>query len=248
MEHKNFTIDNTHFGYIVGAIKKRLHDGDVVQLNVKNLYDALSVDGECKLEHCEVCTDGKYYDIVNKNRLAYGDMEHCMVEDVGDDGYVRFCPNLASDGSDRFTLSPVELAFAYLGSSHPVTRCDRCGSVCVPDSCSLGYGTTEAGKKHCFKCCALDDGERLDNLAPGETLDLYLKKKPGERCKVINWPGTFEVTCDYDIEGRHNFAGTRTDIGFTYHGRKFFGTQYGNNSEIVHVKVRKGQPAIAAGK
>ena len=249
MEYKNFTIDNKHVGYIVGAIKNRLHCGDVVQLNVKNLYDAFAKDGECKLEHCEVLKDNQYYDIATEhNKFAYGNMEHCTVELVMDDGGVLFCTNMSENKSDRFALSPVELAFAYLARERPVTRCDRCGSVCVPDSFTLGYGTTKDGKNHCFKCCALEDGERLDKLAPGETLHFYLKKKPGERCKVINWPGTFEVTCDYKIEGRHNFAGTRTDIGFTYHGRKFYGTQYGKDSEVVHVRVRKGQPAIAAGK
>ena len=35
MEHKNFTLDEKHLGYIVGAIKKQLHCGEVVQLNVR---------------------------------------------------------------------------------------------------------------------------------------------------------------------------------------------------------------------
>lgn len=243
MEHKDFTIDDKHFGYIVGAIKKRLHDGDVVQLNVKNLYDAFAKDGKCKLKYCEVLNDNQYYDIATEyNKFAYGNMEHCTVEYVGDDGSVLFCTNMAENKSDRFALSPVEVAIAYLGSKQPVTRCDRCGSLCIPDGLSTGYGISKDGTKHCFKCCALEDGESLDRLAPGETLHFYLRKKPGESCKVTNWPGTFEVTCDYDIEGRHNIAGTRTDIGFTYHGRKFYGTRYGKHSEIVHVKVRKGSP------
>jgi hypothetical protein len=227
---------------IIGQIKSILHQGDVVQLNVKNLYDAFAKDGECKLTHCEVLKDNQYYDIATEhNKFAYGNDEHCTIEQVMDDGSVLFCTNMTENKSDRFALSPDEVAIAYFGRNSEVTRCSRCGSVCIPEVYTTGYGLYKDGKKYCFKCCGIIDGEKLDQLTPGETLQFYLTKKPGERCKVTNWPGTFEVTCDYDIEGRHNLAGSRTDIGFTYHGRKFFGTQYGRNSEIVYVKVRKNQ-------
>ena len=228
---------------VIAHIKTKLKAGDVVQLNIKNLYTAFAKDGECKLKHCEVLNDNQYYDIATEhNKFAYGNDEHCTIEQVMDDGSVLFCTNMAENKSDRFALSPEEVAIAYFGRNMEVTRCDRCGSLCLPDGLAAGYGVRKDGTKHCFKCCALDAGEELDKLSPGETLhSFYLKKKPGEKCKVTNWPGTFEVTCDYDIEGRHNLAGTRTDIGFTYHGRKFFGTQYGKDSEIVHVNVRKNQ-------
>lgn len=208
---------------VIAHIKTKLKVGDVVQLNVKNLYDAFARDGECKLKHCEVLNDSQYYDIATEhNKFAYGNDEYCTVEQVMDNGGVLFCTNIAENRSDRFALSPEEVAIAYFGRNQEVTRCDRCGSVCLPDGLSTGYGSKKDGTKHCFKCCAIEDGEALDRLAPGETLhSLYLVKQPGERCKVTNWPGSFEVTCDYDIEGRHNLAGTRTDIGFTYHGRKF---------------------------
>lgn len=208
---------------IIGQIKSNLHQGDVVQLNVKNLYDAFAKDGECKLEHCEVLKDNQYYDIAAEhNKFAYGNDEHCTIEQVMDDGSVLFCTNIAENKSDRFALSPTEVAIAYFGRNSEVTRCSRCGSVCIPEVYTTGYGIYKDDKKYCFKCCGIIDGEKLDQLTPGETLHFYLSKKPGEKCKVTNWPGTFEVTCDYDIEGRHNLAGTRTDIGFTYHGRKFF--------------------------
>ena len=227
---------------IIGQIKENLHQGDVVQLNVKNLYDAFAKDGECKLKHCEVLKDNQYYDIATEyNKFAHGNDEYCTIELVMDDGGVLFCTHMAENKTDRFALSPEEVAIAYFGRNSEVTRCDRCGSVCIPEVYTTGYGIYKDGKKYCFKCCGIVDGEKLDQLTPGETLHYYLKKKPGEKCKVTNWPGTFEVTCDYDIEGRHNLAGTRTDIGFTYHGRKFFGTQYGYDSEVVHIKVRKNQ-------
>lgn len=232
-----------HIKFVISQIKENLKVGDVVQLNVKNLYTAFAKDGKCKLKYCEVLNDNQYYDIATEhNKFAYGNDEHCTIEQVMDDGGVLFCTNIAENKSDRFALSPEEVAIAYFGSKQEVTRCDRCGSVCLPDRISTGYGVTKDGAKHCFDCCALDDGEALDRLTPGETLhSLYLVKKTGEKCKVTNWPATFAVTCDYDIEGRHNVAGTRTDIGFTYHGRKFYGTQYGYDSQVVHVKVRKNQ-------
>ena len=227
---------------VISDIKEKLHQGDAVELNVKNLYDAYAKDGECKLKYCEVLNDNQYYDIATEhNHFAYGNGETCTVEMVNDDGSVLFCTNMTENKSDRFALSPEEVAIAYFGRKQEVTRCDRCGSLCLPTSFTPGYGIFNDEKTLCVKCCAIADGEALDKLTPGETYYLYLSKKRGEKRKVANWPGTFEVTCDYDIEGRHNLAGTRTDIGFTYHGRKFFGTQYGKDSEIVHVKVRKNQ-------
>ena len=231
-----------HIKFVIAQIKENLKVGDVVQLNVKNLYTAFAKDGECKLKHCEVLNDNQYYDIATEhNKFAYGNDEHCTIEQVMDDGSVLFCTNIAENKGDRFVLSPEEVAIAYFGGKSEVTRCDRCGSPCLPDRITPGYGITKDGKPHCFDCCALDDGEALDRLTPGETLHFYLTKKTGEKCKVTNWPNTFAVACDYEIEGRHNLAGTRTDIGFTYHGRKFYGTQYGDDSQIVHVKVRKNQ-------
>ena len=232
-----------HIKFVISQIKETLKVGDVVQLNVKNLYTAFAKDGECKLKHCEVLNDNQYYDIATEhNKFAYGNDEYCTIEQVMDDGGVLFCTNMTENKSDRFALSPEEVAIAYFGSKQEVTRCDRCGSVCLPDRISTGYGVSKDGAKHCFDCCGVVAGEELDGLTPGETLhSFYLVKKTGEKCKVTNWPNTFAVTCDYEIEGGHNLAGTRTDIGFTYHGRNFFGTQYGNNSQLVHVKVRKNQ-------
>ena len=118
---------------IIGQIKSNLHQGDVVQLNVKNLYDAFAKDGECKLEHCEVLKDNQYYDIATEhNKFAYGNDEHCTIEQVMDDGSVLFCTNMTENKSDRFALGPVEVAIAYFGRKQEVTRCARCGSVCVP--------------------------------------------------------------------------------------------------------------------
>ena len=62
-----------HIKFVISQIRENLKVGDVVQLNVKNLYTAFAKDGECKLKHCEVLKDNQYYDIATEyNKFAYG--------------------------------------------------------------------------------------------------------------------------------------------------------------------------------
>jgi len=106
------------------------------------------------------------------------------------------------------------------------------------DTCGRGCGIID-GKKVCYACCAVRDRKALMGLKGREQYHLYLTKKKDGKYYVINWPGTLEIAVDYAWEGRHNFAGTRTDVGFTLDGKKFCGTQYGTMSEICHVRAKK---------
>ena len=174
---------------VISDIKEKLHQGDAVELNVKNLYDAYAKDGECKLKYCEVLNDNQYYDIATEhNHFAYGNGETCTVEMVNDDGSVLFCTNMTENKSDRFALSPEEVAIAYFGRKQEVTRCDRCGSLCLPTSFTPGYGIFNDEKTLCVKCCTIADGEALDKLTPGETYYLYLSKKRGENARSPTGP------------------------------------------------------------
>jgi hypothetical protein len=58
--------------------------------------------------------------------------------------------------------------------------------------------------------------------------------------EVINWPGTLRIPVDYSSAGRHNIAGTRTDVWFRFGGAEWHGVTYGEMTQIVHCKRKKG--------
>lgn len=130
---------------------------------------------------------------------------------------------------------------AYKGFAHQEPGvCADCGKPfpVQRETCGAGYGTYD-GKKVCYACCAVRDRKALMGLKGREQYHLYLTKKKDGKFFVSNWPGTLKIAVDYAVEGRHNLAGTRTDVGFTLDGKKFYGTQYGTMTEICHVRAKK---------
>jgi hypothetical protein len=130
---------------------------------------------------------------------------------------------------------------AYKGVAHQETGvCADCGKPfpVQRETCGTGCGIYE-GKKICYACCAVRDRKALMGLKGREQYHLYLTRNGDGKFYVSNWPGTLKIAVDYAVEGRHNFAGCRTDVGFTLDGKKFYGTQYGNMSEICHVRAKK---------
>jgi hypothetical protein len=117
--------------------------------------------------------------------------------------------------------------------------CSKCGRECVSDGCGTGYGVDAKGNKICYDCCGEMDKEQMKQMKPGDRITLYLTSGKDENgCSghfVTNWPGTLKIKV-YAVEGRHNFAGVRRDVHFKYMGNFFHGTQYGNFSEICHVR------------
>ena len=130
---------------------------------------------------------------------------------------------------------------AYKGFAHQEPGvCADCGKPfpVQRETCGTGCGIYE-GKKVCYACCAVRDRKALMGLKGREQYHLYLTRNGDGKFYVSNWPGTLKIAVDYSWEGRHNFAGTRTDVGFTLDGKKFYGTQYGTMSEICHVRAKK---------
>lgn len=130
---------------------------------------------------------------------------------------------------------------AYKGFVHQEPGvCADCGKPfpVQRDSSGTGCGICE-GKKVCYACCAIRDRKALMGLKGREQYHLYLSKNKDGKFYVSNWPGTLKIAVDYAWEGRHNLAGTRTDVGFTLDGKKFYGTQYGTMNEICHVRAKK---------
>lgn len=95
-----------------------------------------------------------------------------------------------------------------------------------------GYAVDSKGNQICYACCAINDGKELDNLQPGQKVCHYWNGK-----HITNWPGTLCITPTSTTTGRHNIAGVRTDIYFTYNSKSFHAVQYGYNSQIAHIKT-----------
>lgn len=103
---------------------------------------------------------------------------------------------------------------------------------------TTGYGTNSEGKKTCFECCGKQDEQALMSLPIGGKYILYLCKGV-DGYTVANWPATFWRTATVR-KGRHNIARTRYDVWFQVGDAKFHGVQYGEWTQICHVRRIKG--------
>ena len=130
--------------------------------------------------------------------------------------------------------------------------CSRCGKECIPDGVGTGYGVNSKGEKICYECCGVLDYNALENMKVGERTAYYLtckksifnwehypKPVSSEDWSVENWCGTMKINV-YCKEGFHNIARIRRDVYFSYKGHNFWGTQYGNDSQICYIKRIKG--------
>lgn len=94
-----------------------------------------------------------------------------------------------------------------------------------------GYGMDKDGKIVCYDCCGHQDRLDLKNLDKGKKVLHYYDGK-----NVTNWPGTMKIKPFATRNGKHNIAGTRTDVWFVFEGNNYHGVNYGNNSQILHIK------------
>ena len=102
-----------------------------------------------------------------------------------------------------------------------------------------GYGTDEQGKTACYACCAEKDKAQMRK--DGKTV-LYLSQKK-EGWEAGNWPGSLRIPIHYHKVGRHNMAGKRYDVWFTFEGKTWHGTQYGDMTQLLHCKQVKEELA-----
>lgn len=109
---------------------------------------------------------------------------------------------------------------------------------------STGYGLDAAGDKVCFTCCGMID--KAEMILTGRAT-LYLtydreltsgRQVRVHNAAVTNWPGTMKIRAAIR-SGRHNIAGRRYDVWFTFAGRQWHGVNYGENSQVCHCKVNK---------
>ena len=121
--------------------------------------------------------------------------------------------------------------------------CADCGEHIVhTDSVTTGYGIGRDGKKVCYACCGLRD--IADMRATGRAV-LYLTVAGPTAAAplwpvVTNWPGTLRIPVKSRRVGRHNFAGSRTDVWFNGpDGERWHGVQLGENSQICRCRRLK---------
>ena len=114
-------------------------------------------------------------------------------------------------------------------------KCSQCGQNKVHESdFSTGYGKDKDGNIICYDCCGKNDASELINLPIGGKAIQYWDGK-----NIKNWPSSLVIAPYYTKKGKHNIAGTREDIYFRFGGFNFHATQYGNISQIAHIKKIK---------
>lgn len=102
-----------------------------------------------------------------------------------------------------------------------------------------GYGVDANGKTWCYQCCA--DLNRLQML---ETGDIWLYLTGETQPEVINWPGTLRFKTAITWRGKHNWGLEITFFRFIGpDGAVWSGRLIGNNSEMVHCRRTKIDPA-----
>lgn len=104
-------------------------------------------------------------------------------------------------------------------------KCQDCHKE-LPVNKSGGTGYALYGeKKICYSCAKDRELKAISKVAPGGKYDFYYSHG-----RVTNWTGTIVFRATGSRVGRHNMAGTRTDVWFVDHlGREWHGTNIGDN-------------------
>jgi len=97
-----------------------------------------------------------------------------------------------------------------------------------------GYATKRNNHKICYECCGKQDKKYLKEMKPGEKWWLYLSKD-----KITNWPGTLSIKINHQVTGNHNIAGNRYDVWFNLGSDNFHGVQYGDYTQVCHIRKLK---------
>lgn len=119
------------------------------------------------------------------------------------------------------------------------SRCARLRSHTLRNTITTGYATAanDPDRKTCFACCAKVDAEYMRSNA---RITLYLTGERGAEV-ISNWCGTLKMKADYVRRGKHNLARTRYDVWFRdTSGARWYGVQYGENTQLIHCRKLKG--------
>ena len=123
--------------------------------------------------------------------------------------------------------------------------CDDCGEKIryenYHDYGGTGYAIAKEGgkeKKVCYDCCTKRDVADMRRTGRRDPVsDLLPDSVVPNWPRVTNRPGTLAFTVNRRKIGRHNLAGTRTDVWFTdSDGARWHGVQLGENSQICRCR------------
>jgi hypothetical protein len=117
-------------------------------------------------------------------------------------------------------------------------KCSRCKLV-KPVQTNGGTGYAVLAKTHrkvCYDCTA--DLDKLDMERTGAAVLYLTASTPEHYCgEVTNWPGTLRIPVLSCKGGKHNIAGSRTDVWFKDHtGARWHGVHLGNMNQIVRCR------------
>jgi len=128
-------------------------------------------------------------------------------------------------------------------------KCSICKKEIIADGIAAGYAIYLHGRKICYDCCAEQEKQGMRDT--GKAI-LYLNEIPiskedrerlGNRdfkCgEVTNWPATLKFPLYIIHKGRHNIAGIRKDVYFTFENTEWHGVNYGYDNQILHCKRLK---------
>lgn len=118
-----------------------------------------------------------------------------------------------------------------------IVNCSTCGTACIPNGLTTGYGLDADGNKHCYACCAERDRKSMSETGRAT---LYLQHLANESFKVTNWPGSLTFLPFRARIGRHNIARKRYDVWFNdSEGHTWHGVTYGDDTQICHCRRSK---------
>ncbi len=105
----------------------------------------------------------------------------------------------------------------------------------------------ERSPAHCYQCCANSERARLIETGRGM---LYLLNESGSVAgprdwHLGDWAGKLQFPVTSIRKGAHNMARTRYDVTFIGpDGKPWRGTQYGENTQICHVRRIGGKAGL----
>lgn len=114
-------------------------------------------------------------------------------------------------------------------------ECARCHALIPPrlGDGPVGYGLTPKNEPVCYDCCAVEDKNRM---LKGEPITLYLSTNEKGEPVLTNWPGTLRIPVMAVKKGKHNIAGSQYNVRFTFHGKRWYGRQYGEMTQLCRCK------------
>lgn len=137
------------------------------------------------------------------------------------------------------------------GNTGEIMKCSKCKKeiIASADGFIPGYAKLKNGRKICYECCAninkksmRDTGRAilyLSEITPQKEEAERFGNWPMKCGEVMNWPGTLRFPLFVIHKGRHNLAGIRRDVYFTFENTKWHGVNYGYNSQILYCKRLK---------